>query len=122
MNRIFLLTLIVMGCSSGDNGKIRQSVPGVYIRHFEAEYSTGDDTLFISKLGGDNGYRVIRKTTFRRIRNKRTGNPEQKVESWIVLYDASHKNLYEQKRERILTPLPDSNRLWIGNISYSKIE
>ncbi len=122
MNKIFLLAMILTGCSNGDSSKIRQSVPGVYTRHFEAEYSKGDDTLYISPLGGTNGYRVIRKSTFRRLKKGRPGDPEQKVESWIVLYDANHKNLYEQKRERILTPHPDSNKLWVGNSSYSKIE
>ncbi|MBE7174253.1 MAG: hypothetical protein INR73_27010 [Williamsia sp.] len=122
MNRLFLLALILAGCSNGDNGKIRQSVPGVYIRHFEAAYSRGDDTLFISRMNGTNSYRVIRKSTFRRIKNKRWGEPEQKVESWVVLYDFENKNLYEQKRERRLTPLPDSNKLWVGTSSYSKIE
>ncbi len=122
MNRIFLLALLLTGCSSGDSSKIKQSVPGVYTRHFEAGYSRGDDTLYISRLDAGNTYRVIRKSTFRRIKNGRAGSPEQKAESWIVLYDADHKNLYEQKKERILTPLPDSNKLWVGNSTYLKIE
>ncbi len=122
MNRLFLLAVILTGCGDRNSSKIRQSVPGVYTRHFEAASSTGDDTLYISRLGEDNGYRVIRKSTFRRVKNKRSGSPEQKVETWIVLYDASSNNLYEQRKERILTPLPDSNKLWVGNSSYLKIE
>ncbi len=122
MNKILLLILILTGCRNSDSIKTQRFVPGVYIRHFKADYSAGDDTLYISRLGTDNAYRVIRKSTFRRIKNKKSGSPEQKVESWIVRYDSDKKNLYEQKKERILMPLPDSNKLWVGNISYLKIE
>lgn len=122
MNRLLFIVFILAGCGSGEEGKIRQSVPGVYIRHFDARYSKGDDTLFISRLNDGNTYRVIRKSAFSRVRNHLYTAPEQKVESWVVVYDYKNKNLYEQKRERLLVPLPDSNRLLVGNTAYLKIE
>lgn len=122
MKSIILFAIIMIGCSGDESGKVRKSVPGVYTRHFEAQYSIGDDTLYITQLDGGNTYTVIRRSTFRRIKNKVVGQPEQKIESWTVIYDYKDKALYEQMRERVLTPLPDSNRLMVGSSAYVKIK
>ncbi len=122
MKSIILFAIIMIGCSGDESGKVRKSVPGVYTRHFEARYSMGDDTLYISQLDGGNTYTVTRRSTYRRIRNKVVDVPEQKIELWTVIYDYKDKVLYEQKRERMLTPLPDSNRLMVGTSAYVKIK
>lgn len=122
MNRIVIFAIILMGCSSNESGTIRNFIPGVYTRHFEAQYSLGDDTLYITRLNGSNTYTVIRKSTYRRIKNKVVGEAEQKIESWTVIYDYRDKSLYEEKRERMLTPLPDSNELLVGGSAYFKMK
>ncbi|MDQ2753438.1 MAG: hypothetical protein M3R72_10495 [Bacteroidota bacterium] len=122
MKIIILFAIILMGCSGNESGNIRNSIPGVYTRHFEAQYSVGDDTLYIAQLNGGNTYTVIRKSTYRSIKNKVIDQPQQKIESWMVIYDYRDKSLYEQKRERMLTPLPDSNELLVGGSTYLKIK
>ena len=122
MKKFILFTIVLMSCSGNDSGKIRDSIPCIYTRHFEAQYSVGEDTLYITRLNEGNTYTVIRKSTYRRIKNKLIGESEQKVESWRVIYDYRDKNLYEQKRERLITPIPDSNKLMIGSSAYLKIK
>lgn len=122
MNRIILFAILLIGCNSNESGKIRKSIPGVYTRHFDAQYSVGDDTLYITQLEGSNTYTIIHKSTYCRIKNRVVGQPEQKIESWTVVYDYRDRTLYEQKRERLLTPLPDSNKLLVGSSAYLKIK
>ena len=78
MKKLILFAIVLMSCSGNNSGKIRESIPGIYTRHFEAQYSMGDDTLYITQLNNGNTYTVIRKSTYHRIKNKMIGEPEEK--------------------------------------------
>ena len=121
MRLLIILAIVVISCNSG-NSDIKAFIPGVYIRHFEGLYSKGEDTLIISKIDNVNSYFILRKTTFQKLRNNQLSAPEQTAENWSAVYNPRDKMLYEQKRERMLSFMPDSNKLFVGGSAYYKIK
>src|SRR4051812_30387986 len=121
MKFLIILLIVVTSCNStGSN--IKEFIPGVYTRHFENLYSICKDTLIISKIDDVNACLIVRKATFQRIRNNQPLAPEQKTENWSAVYNPRDKILYEHKRERMLSFMPDSNKLLVGGSAYYKIK
>ncbi|TKK64713.1 hypothetical protein FC093_21945 [Ilyomonas limi] len=121
MRLFIILAIAAISCNSGTTD-VKAFIPGVYIRHFEGLYSKGEDTLIISKIDGVNSYFILHRTTFRRLRNNQLSAPERTTENWSAVYNPRDKILYEQKRERMLSFMPDSNKMFVGGSAYYKIK
>lgn len=121
MRLLIVLAITAISCNSGTSD-IKEFIPGVYIRHFEGLYSKGDDTLIISKIDGGNAYFILHRTTFQKLHNNQLLAPEQTTENWSAIYNPRDKILYEQKRERMLSFMPDSNKMFVGGSAFYKIK
>lgn len=121
MRLIIILAIVAISCNSGATD-VKEFIPGMYIRHFEDLYSKGDDTLIISKIDNINSYFILHKTTFQKLRNNQLSAPEETTENWSAVYNPRDKILYEQKRERMLSFMPDSNKMFVGGSVYYKIK
>lgn len=115
------VSFFLLSCKSKSED-VKAFIPGIYIRHFEGLYSTGNDTLYITNTDNYNAYLIIRKSVFQRLQNNQLQQPERVVENWSAVYNPRDKILYEQKRERLLSFKPDSNKLFVGGSAYLKIK
>lgn len=120
MRLLIILAIVAISCNSSSSD-VKEFIPGVYIRHFEGLYSKGDDTLIISKIDGVNSYFILHRTSFQKLRNNQLSSPQQTTENWSAVYNPRDKVLYEQKRERMLSFMPDSNKMFVGGSAYYKI-
>lgn len=121
MKPMLILTIFFISCNStGSN--IKEFIPGIYTQHLNGLYSKGEDTLIISKIDGVNSYLIVHKTTFQRIHNNQLSAPEQTTENWSAVYNPRDKILYEQKWARMLSFIPDSNKMYVGGSPYNKIK
>jgi len=121
MRFLIILTIVAISCNS-ITSNIKEFIPGVYIQHFEGLYSKGDDTLIISKIDGINAHLIVHNCTFQKIRDKQVLAPEHTTENWSAVYNPRDKILYEQKWARMLSFMPDSNKMFVGGSAYHKIK
>jgi hypothetical protein len=115
---IVIAAVLLAACSSDET---RAFIPGTYVNHAEGEYSVADDTLLIESSESNN-YRIIRKTGFNQIRNKKQGRREYETEDWTAIYDEGTKTLTETRKGKLLTFYPESGRLFVGKKEYRKID
>jgi len=64
------------------------SIAGTYVSQESGEYSISKDTLLILPSGGDENYRVIRRSGFQKIREGKLQPEEVKVLEYTGRYDA----------------------------------
>ena len=121
MRAVIILALRITSCNTNNASSVREFILGVYYRHFESLYSKRDDTLIISSLNNGGSYLIVHKSFFQKFHKNAFLAPQQSIENWSAVYDDRDKILYEQKRDRTLSFIPDSNKLLVGGSAYSKI-
>jgi hypothetical protein len=117
--------VLLMGCQHyfQDDSRIKAFLPGTYVRISEGEFSRAIDTLLIQKYGLEgNGYRILRKISFQRIKDGKLQAKEYQTEQWFGLYDEQDLVLHEMKQGRTLTYVPDQSKLYLGNAEYEKLQ
>lgn len=98
-------------------------IPGVYVRAFAGEYSSGYDTLVITAPDkNSNFYTIKHSSSFKRIIEKQVQPIEYKSENWTAVFDKEKSLLIEQKKGKQLLPLRKENKLLLGNSVFQKIK
>jgi hypothetical protein len=118
----FVLVLLV-SCKGVDQEKIRDFIPGVYVRAIHHEFAEGSDTIIISWVKG-NSYLIQKRAGFQRIR--KDGGQQLPViyrsENWTGVYDEKEGLIREQQKGKILSFQPEENRLLLGGSPYQKLK
>lgn len=112
-----LLALMTAACN---NDKTRSSIEGTYVNTGESEYSKVKDTLVIEESEG-NTFLIHRKTGFQLIKDGKPGKEQYEKEEWKALYDEDKKVLTETSRGKIITPLPEANKLLVEKSEFIKV-
>jgi hypothetical protein len=123
----FAFIVILISCSESQNKnateKVKSFIVGTYIRAFEGEYSTGNDTLIIAQPDASNNYFTIQhKMSYQQIKDKKPLPVEYKIENWTAIFNEQTNVLEEQKKGKRLSFLPDENALLLGGSKFKKIE
>lgn len=103
------------------SSSVKNFIPGVYVRSFEAEFSRGNDTVSIEPFASST-YAITRKTTYQRIENGKFYPPERKVEKMTALYDEKNEVLRETKKGLIVSFNPSGKTFLLGKAVYHKIK
>jgi hypothetical protein len=115
--------VVLQGCSESNNDKIRKFVPGIYVRHFRNEYSTGSDTLKIIEHDAKAGiYFIDEKEGYQQQLDGKVFPAQYKATKHTALYNESTHQLTIQNTEDIITVLPDKNKLLLGRTEYQKVK
>ncbi len=118
---LILLVTGLLACSR--SVEVRSFLPGMYVNQSEGEFSKVDDTLLIHWENlGKKVYSITRRVGFQRIRQKITLPREYQTEKWIAVYDEEEGYLKETKKGKIITYLPEKNKLYLGNTEYQKVQ
>jgi hypothetical protein len=120
----FIAMINLLSCSNENSThKILSLIPGVYVRTFAGEFSTGHDTLFISQPDSKNNYYTVRhNSSYQKIREKQVRPLEYKSENWTALFNEKDNVLVEQKKGKVISFLPEENSLLLGNSKFHKIK
>ena len=116
-----LFVFVVFYSCDFKSSVIKDFIPGMYVKTFEAEFSKGVDTISIEPFSSST-YTIIRKATYQRIENGRLNPPERKVEKMTALYDEKDEVLKETKKGLIISYDPLRKTLLIGRGVYEKIK
>jgi hypothetical protein len=126
--RITLLKLAVLplsaiyinSCGFTNDNNIRDFIPGVYARQFEAEFSKGNDTLTIEPFSGST-YAIGQNVSYQRIEDGKLTMPQRKVSRLTAVYSEKEEVLVENKKGLIISFDPSRNILMFGRSVYKKI-
>ena len=127
MKLIYFFTaaaFVLSGCNlSSKSNDAKETIPGIYIRQSEGEFSKAIDTLIISANNEEAGtYLIIRKTRFNRIVDGKLQPPEYKAEKMIADYNEKSQQLQDMKTGRLFSFNVKTNELLFGTETYQKIE
>ncbi|MBN8880517.1 MAG: hypothetical protein J0I32_23440 [Sphingobacteriales bacterium] len=118
---LMAMLLLLVACASRTGQRLRVFIPGVYARAIDQEFAVGHDTLIIRHVQ-DNNYEIIRRSTFRPIRNGRKLAPVYSREAMIGLFDECNQVIREQRKGKLLRFFPMGNKLLLGSSEYRKVK
>jgi len=117
---LIVLTIMLAGCTGSGGDTTRDFIPGMYIRFIEHEYATGSDTLIIRHLQ-DNMYEIAKRSGVVPIRNGKPLPFKHNKEIWTGIYDEKDGVLREQQKGKIISFIPNENKLLVGASAYQKV-
>lgn len=123
MKLITLAAIICLlsNCSDSKKDAIRSFIDGTYVMSYANEYSQGRDTLRIAALSKEgNNYSITRSVTYQRIRNGKKLPKERKQEQWLCIYKEGDKVLYEVRKGKVISFVPEKDMLLVGTTQYQK--
>jgi hypothetical protein len=123
MKIAMVFTLVVLvSCQGADQKRVRDFIPGMYVRAINHEFAHGSDTIIISRVEG-NSYLIQKRAGFQRIGKE---GPQLPVicrsENWTGVYDEKEGVIREQQKGKVLSFLPEESRLLLGGSPYQKIK
>ena len=63
MKTISIIMVLLIGCQLSEGDRVRSFIPGTYVKTINQEFSTGNDTLFITLISSSgNNYKIVRHT------------------------------------------------------------
>jgi len=112
---------LLLSCTGATKDDTAAFIPGMYIRELQDEYTSGMDTLIISLDNPETGvYRIERRSGYQQQLDGKLLTPQHKVENWTATYDREHGQLHEQRKGKVLTFVPEQNKLSLGGSEYRK--
>jgi hypothetical protein len=115
--------VVLQGCTESNNDQIRKFVPGIYVRHFRDEFSTGSDTLDITEHDGKAGiYFIDEKEGYQQKLDGKVFPAQYKTKEHTALFNETTHQLTIQNGGDIITFLPDKNKLLLGRTEYEKVK
>ncbi len=117
-----IIIFLFSKCQEIEKDPVKLFIEGTYVSSYATRYSKGNDTLEIGALSKDgNNYHINRYVTYQRIRNGKLLAKESKQEQWLCIYKAIDRILYETKAGKIISFIPEGDKLLVGNTQYRKI-
>lgn len=120
---LLIAVAVISSCSNPVADKVRDFIPGMYIKEINDEFSKGMDTLVFEVMDETGGvYSIKRRTGYQQTIDGRVLSPQHKEETWTAVYDEKTYQLMEQQKGRVFTFLPDQDKLSMGSSEYRKIK
>lgn len=119
----FIAGFFVASCNSLQQDKVRDFIPGVYVKEISQEFAKGMDTLIIELLDETAGsYTIMRRSGYQQTIDGRKLTPKNEVYKWTAVFDADTKQLREQNKGKVFTFSLEQNTLTMGSSEYRKIK
>lgn len=122
--RYFIVAVwMIWGCSETGNSSMEAFIPGTYVREINHEFARGMDTIIISVLDKQSGsFTIIKKTGYERYLDRESRGVEHKTEKLIVLYDQDKRQLRDNQKMVVFTPVPGKKLILYGSLEYKKLQ
>lgn len=119
---LFYFLFGIVACDSMDTKK-QNAIAGKFVNQSQSEFSKANDTIQVIPFNVDaNVYKVVRKTSYQRIRNGNVGPYQHSSESMMAEYNDRNALLTDKKRGRVYSYASNGNELMIGSSIYKRIE
>lgn len=106
-------------CSSND--KVKESIPGTYVRNIHTKVSTLQDTIMIWHEG-QSVYHVLYKQSQRRLGGKLQISRSHKRETWMAIYLPDKQILVEKQHGIVLTVNLEKHLLLVNGQAFRRMD
>ena len=115
--------LLIIGCGLiRTQDKVKDFIPGTYIRFSIHEFGKEYDTLVISLQNASaNEYKIVRRWKYERMIYGKVMEPEYKIKVTTAIYDMEGKVLREAVTGKIYSIDPGKNCLFNGPVKFQKL-
>ncbi|MDE3181917.1 MAG: hypothetical protein KGM16_00750 [Bacteroidota bacterium] len=115
--------LLIIGCGLiRTQDKVKDFIPGTYIRFSIHEFGKEYDTLVISLQNASaNEYKIVRRWKYERMIYGKVMEPEYKIKITTAIYDMEGKVLQEAVTGKIYSIDPGKNCLFNGPVKFQKL-
>jgi hypothetical protein len=113
-----VVLLFLISCNETGIDKVKNSIPGTYVRPFDNEFYKGVDTLQIESLTGET-FRIYNYGAFFQ---KSNGTEKREKEIWIAVYNTENHLLYESRQGKVISLDLEQQLLYVGGSQYKKIQ
>lgn len=111
---------VLLSCGGLRKDSVRDFMPGVYERGIDNEFSKGRDQLIVQLKQG-NVYTIEKRSAIIRIRNGTSLPVKYDTVTWTGIYDETNQVIYEQRGGKVISFLPEENKLLVGGSEYRKV-
>lgn len=116
----FFLVGVLTSCGELRKDTVRDFMPGVYERTLDNEFSKGRDQLIVQLKQG-NVYTIEKRSAIIRIREGAALPVKYDTVTWTGIYDEKDQVIYEQRGGKVISFMPDENKLLVGGSAYQKV-
>ena len=122
MKKIIVCLFLLSGCAfSGDT--IKEFIPGMYVKEFQQQYASGNDSLVITIVDETtNSYNIERHLSYIPVHDGKVLNQQNETTTWYGIYSKNNKQMIVQPNGKIIAFSPEKNCLYIGNSVYKKVK
>ncbi|MGN6212062.1 hypothetical protein [Parafilimonas sp.] len=122
MKKIIVCLFLLSGCALSD-GNIKDFIPGMYVKEFQQQYASGNDTLVITIVDETtNSYNIERHLSYIPVHDGKVLNRQNETTTWYGIYSKNNKQMIVQPNGKIISFSPEKNCLYIGNSTYKKVK
>ena len=121
---VYLLLMVVLtGCSLVQQDRIKNFIPGVYVRYYADEYTESYDTIRITRSSGPGkeNYSVIKRRRTAKVDNNGKIVPGYELKKWTATFDAKSQSLWITNAGKAIYFYPARRELRIGTEPYKKL-
>jgi len=116
------ILILLISCSSLMKDKIKEFIPGTYIRFSQQEFGAEYDTLIITLQNPSaNEYNILRKWKYERVLDGNELQPEYKRIRSSGIYLSKHKIIQETETGDVISFDIKHKILFNGSVQYHKL-
>ena len=122
MKKFIVCILLLSGCAlSGDN--IKDFIPGIYVKQFQQQYASGNDTLVITiQDETTNSYNIERHLGYIPVHDGKVLNLQNETAVWYGIYNKDDRQLIVRPGGKMISFSLEKQCLYIGNSIYKKVK
>lgn len=117
--------MLYAGCADSlKPDDVKDSIPGIYVRHYRDEFTDSYDTIeifLLSKTGSDS-YGIVKKMKYQKVLNDHNLPEQYKVLDWTGSYDRESKSLLVMPSGKRVYFNPSKRELQLGRAPYKKLK
>lgn len=119
---ISMAMFVFFSCNMLKNNKIKEFMPGTYVKEIKQEFASGMDTIIVETAADPGVYKIIRRSSYQQQIDGKLLPPKYEVHNWTAIFNPETRQLQEQNKGKVFTFSPEQNTLTMGSSEYRKIK
>ena len=122
LSAVLAVSATIHSCGTASAERtLKAFVPGIYTAHYDGEFSSTVDSIWIKPVAGDGSqFDIVRHRHHDYNGTLKQKGPRQQTDQWVGRLDAQRRVLRIEQNGRLVYLLPERRQLQIGSRSFEK--